>query len=401
MALKDYILTEVALDCEEGFLTRREALRRLGLMGVTGAAAAALLAACGDDDDATPATTSAAPTSAAPSSTAAASTMAAASTTAAAASTAAATTTVPGGTAGGEEIRFTGPNGELIGVLATAAAAPAGGVLVIHENRGLTPHIRTIPPRLAADGYMALAIDLLSEEGGTASLPSEGDATAALGNAPAERLIADLRAGLDELERRAPGAPLAVIGFCFGGGMTWQLLAAGEPRLAAAVPFYGPFPAGAGLAGSPDAAVLGVYAGLDSRVNGTRDAAEAALTTAGLPHELRVFEGVDHAFFNDTGLRYDAATATRPTRPCSTGSASTSPDRVEQRRHVVGERIAHGLAPQLPGGTTDRDVVAEPVRMPPRGRRCGGGEQPQGCRMAGRARRHLTLGHPGDAGHPA
>ena len=220
-----------------------------------------------------------------------------------------ATTTVPVASAGGEEIRFTGPNGELIGLLATADT-PRGVVLVIHENRGLTPHIRTIPPRLAADGYTALAIDLLSEEGGTASLPSEGDATAALGNAPTERMIADLRAGLDELERRAPGAPLAVIGFCFGGGMTWQLLAAGEPRLAAAVPFYGPFPAGADLAGSPDAAVLGIYAGLDSRVNGTRDAAEAALTAAGLPHELRVFDGVDHAFFNDTGPRYDAAAAT-------------------------------------------------------------------------------------------
>ena len=82
------------------------------------------------------------------------------------------------------------------------------------------------------------------------------------------------------------------------------------PRLAAAVPFYGPFPAGADVAGSPNAAVLGVYAGLDGRVNGTRDAAEAALTAAGLPHELRVFDGVDHAFFNDTGPRYDAAAAT-------------------------------------------------------------------------------------------
>ncbi len=76
---------------------------------------------------------------------------------------------------------------------------PRGSVLVIHENRGLTDHIRSIPPRLAADGYNALAIDLLSEEGGTASMASEGDATAALGNAPAERMIADLRAGLDEL----------------------------------------------------------------------------------------------------------------------------------------------------------------------------------------------------------
>jgi carboxymethylenebutenolidase len=152
MALKDYILSEVALDCEEGFLTRREALRRLGLMGVTGAAAAALLAACGDDDDASPATTSAAPSSAAaPSSTAAPTTTSAGT-----------TTTVPGASADGEEIRFTGPNGELIGLLATADT-PRGAVLVIHENRGLTPHIRTIPPRLAADGYTALAIDLVSE----------------------------------------------------------------------------------------------------------------------------------------------------------------------------------------------------------------------------------------------
>jgi carboxymethylenebutenolidase len=278
MALENYIVEELALDCADGLLTRREALRRLGLMGLTGAAAATLLAACGDDDEAASPTSGPAPS--APDSAAPA----------------------------GEEIRFSGPNGELIGVVAEAPS-PLGAVLVIHENRGLTPHIRSIPPRLAADGYTALAIDLLSEEGGTASLPSEGDATAALGNAPADRMIADVRAGLEELGRRAPGAKLAVIGFCFGGGMTWQLLAAGEPRLNAAVPFYGPFPAGADLTGSPNAAVLGIYAELDSRVNGSMDDAEQSLTAAGLTHELRVFDGVDHAFFNDTGQRYDADAA--------------------------------------------------------------------------------------------
>jgi carboxymethylenebutenolidase len=159
--------------------------------------------------------------------------------------------------------------------------------------------------RLAADGYTALAIDLLSEEGGTASLPSEGDATGALGAAPLERLIEDLRAGLDELERRAPGAGLAAIGFCFGGGMVWNLLAAGEPRLAAAVPWYGPAPAGADFSGSPNAAVLGIYGELDARVNGTQEAARAALEAAGLTHELLVLPGADHAFFNDTGPRYN------------------------------------------------------------------------------------------------
>jgi carboxymethylenebutenolidase len=297
MALRDYIVEEVALDCEAGLLSRREALRRLGLLGVTATAATALLAACGDDGSST----------SAPATIAGAATPSSAST-AASSSPPASSAEGASGTAEGEEIRFSGPNGELIGVVAEADS-PRGAVLVIHENRGLTPHIRSIPPRLAADGYTTLAVDLLSEEGGTASLPTEGDATAALGNAPPERMIADLRAGLDELGRRAPSAKLATIGFCFGGGMTWQLLAAGEPRLAAAVPFYGPFPSRASLAGSPNAAVLGVYAGLDDRVNGTKDAAEAALTEAGLTHELRVFDGVDHAFFNDTGPRYDADAA--------------------------------------------------------------------------------------------
>ena len=195
----------------------------------------------------------------------------------------------------------------MIGVY--SAAEPAkGAVLVIHENRGLTPHIRTIPPRLAADGYSALAIDLLSAEGGTAGM-SEGDAQAALGNAPTERLVADMLAGLDELERRNPDAELAVIGFCFGGGMTWTLLDAGDPRIAAAVPFYGPLPDGADFSGSPNAAVLGIYAELDDFVNPTMDAAAAALEAAGLEHELRTFEGVDHAFFNDTGRNYDADAA--------------------------------------------------------------------------------------------
>ncbi len=91
--------------------------------------------------------------------------------------------------------------------------------------------------------------------------------------------------------------------------MTWQLLAAGEPRLSAAVPFYGPAPADADFSGSPNAAVLGIYAELDARVNASQDTARSALEAAGLVHEIRVFPGVDHAFFNDTGARYDADAA--------------------------------------------------------------------------------------------
>jgi carboxymethylenebutenolidase len=280
MALRPYLIEEITRDCAAGALTRREAIRRLGLLGVSGAAAMTLLAA------------------------------APAGVRAASGSTVPPTDTGTGSTAPleeAEEITFPGPEGELIGVYSAAEPA-SGAVLVIHENRGLTPHIRTIPPRLAADGYSALAVDLLSPEGGTASM-SEGDAQAALGNAPAERLVADLQAGLDELESRNPDSTLAVIGFCFGGGMTWQLLAAGDPRISAAVPFYGPFPEGGDLSGSPNAAVLGIYAELDDFVNPTMEAAEAALQAAGLEHELRTFEGVDHAFFNDTGRNYDADAA--------------------------------------------------------------------------------------------
>jgi|GEM_PF-1807440 len=132
---------------------------------------------------------------------------------------------------------------------------------------------------------------------------------AALSSAPRERLVADMRAGLGELERRASGHKLGAIGFCFGGGMVWLLLASGEPRLAAAAPFYGPLPDNADFSGS-EAAVLGIYAEQDERVNASREAATAALERAGLTHEIVTYPGANHAFFNDTGPRYhqDAAT---------------------------------------------------------------------------------------------
>jgi carboxymethylenebutenolidase len=293
VALRRYLQEEVALDFVDGQLTRREALRRLGILGLSVTAAGALIAACGGGSEESastppnptepkarlgPATSSPLPTVA---------------------------PATPAGTS--ESIRFAGPNGELQGAWA-GASRPNGAVLVIHENRGLTDHIRTIPPRFAADGYSALAVDLLSEEGGTAALGGDAQAIGALGAAPATRMVADLRAGIDELQKRAPGKKVGVIGFCFGGGMTWQLLAAGEPRVAAATPFYGPAPAAPDFSGSK-AAVLAVYAENDARVNGTRDAAVAALQAANLPVEVRTFPGTSHAFFNDTGASYNPTAA--------------------------------------------------------------------------------------------
>jgi carboxymethylenebutenolidase len=286
MALHSYLVGEVTQDFADGLLTRREALRRLSLLGLSLTGATALLAACGDDgggETAGTATTPAGTTGASPG----------------AGGTSAATP--------GQAVRFAGPAGELQGAWA-AAATPRGAVLVIHENRGLTPHFYDLVGRFARDGYSALCVDLLSAEGGTASLGDPAAAPSALSRAPDERLLGDLRAGIDELQRRMAGAKVGTVGFCFGGGMVWNLLQAGEQRLAAAIPFYGPAP------DNPDfsrakAAVYAVYAELDDRVNASRNRAEAALKAAGLTYQIRTFSGAGHAFFNDTGPRYNEQAA--------------------------------------------------------------------------------------------
>jgi carboxymethylenebutenolidase len=117
-----------------------------------------------------------------------------------------------------------------------------------------------------------------------------------------------LKSGVGELQGRVGDKKVAVVGFCFGGGMVWQLLAAGEPQLAAAVPFYGPLPDNPDFSGSK-AAVLAIYGALDNRVTSTKDAAVAALNRAGLVNQVIVEPDADHAFFNDTGPRYNPTAA--------------------------------------------------------------------------------------------
>jgi carboxymethylenebutenolidase len=278
-----YLTAEVVEDYSDGIIGRREALRRLGMLGVATAVAVPLLAACdaaGEGGGGQTATGSPA------------------------ASTPAGPPAQPT-----ESITFDGPDNRTLQGAWSAAAKPRGAVLVVHENRGLTDHIRSVAGRLATSGYSALAIDLLSEEGGTASFQGEAEVTAALNRVPDSRLVAEMKAAIGELERRTADAKIGAVGFCFGGGMVWTLLASGEPRLAAAAPFYGPLPDGADFAGSRNAAVLGIYAEQDERVNATRDAAKAALEKAGLTHEIVTFPDAGHAFFNDTGQRYNATAA--------------------------------------------------------------------------------------------
>ena len=295
MALRDYLTGEIAADFADGLLSRREALRRLLLLGLSASAAGALLVACADGGDDGESTS--------PSSTTT-------ETTEGSASTGSSPQGAPTA-ATGDEITFAGPEGDLIGVVAPAEGTPKGALLVIHENRGLTDHFRQLVARFAADGYTSLVVDLLSDQGGTAKLTDPAAAPAALAGKPTAELLADLGAGIDELQERTPaGTKIGVIGFCFGGGMSWQLVQEGDPRLAAVVPFYGPAPDNPDFSRSR-AAVLGVYAELDSRVNASRDRAARALERAGLVHEIKTYAGADHAFFNDTGARYNEQAATQ------------------------------------------------------------------------------------------
>jgi carboxymethylenebutenolidase len=276
MAFHDYLVGEVAEEYGEGLLSRREALRRLVMLGLAVPSATAILAACGGSDDDSSAEASASPAS--PAATAQ-------------------TTPVPGG---GDPITFKGKDGDV-----------KGAVLVMHENKGLTSHFYDLVGRFAKEGYTALCVDLVSRAGGADKFSDPAAATAELNKLTDDQILDDLKAGLDELEKRAKDARIGAIGFCFGGGTTWKLLADGESRIDAACPFYGRPGEGddAYDFGKTKAAVLAVYAGDDERVNATREAAEKGLKDAGLTYEVKTFDGAQHAFFNDTGPRYDAQAA--------------------------------------------------------------------------------------------
>jgi carboxymethylenebutenolidase len=279
MAFEDYVRSEVVADYAEGFITRREALRRLVLLGVGATAAGTLLTACGGGSSKSTSSSTtggaAQPVGPAPLAT--------------------------------EPVTFPGPAGQLKGSW-SAALNPKGAVLIIHENQGLTPHFVSLPGRLAASGYSALAVDLLSRKGGTGAFTDLAAATAALTSIPLPDLVADMESALTELLHRVGSHKPGVMGFCFGGGLVWSLLAAGEARLAAACPFYGPLPDNHDFSRAK-AAVLAFYGETDARVDATKDAAVAALAAADLPHEIKVEPGAGHAFFNDTKPSFVRAAA--------------------------------------------------------------------------------------------
>ena len=305
--MQRYLVEEEAEKWEEGRIGRREFIRRVTLLVGGAAAAAGVLSSLGCDPNAS---------GAGPTSTAEA---------VGDSPTQAPQGTTPGATAAAADIHVAEndptihaemvdipqsvPELKLRGYLAynqaRAGMAKPGAVLVMHENKGLTPYIKDVVRRVGKAGYVAMCVDLLSRAGGTDAHPDEAERTGTLGQIPEDKLLQDLSAGLDYLKSRPDVTPerLGALGFCFGGGMTWRLITQ-RPEIKAAVPYYGPNPP---LEDVPKikAAVLAIYGENDKRITGGVPDLESALKKAGVTYEIKIYPGANHAFHNDTGANYN------------------------------------------------------------------------------------------------
>ena len=302
-----YLIEEFFDDYRAGEMTHRTFTRRVAFItgSMTAASAAMLLVGCTPEE--VPRSTDPMPTPAPTSSTAGNGTAATG-----AVPGAKSPLSVPEGTAGVTTSTITFPSGgtEVSAYLARPdGGAPGPAVLVCHENRGLTPHIQDVARRFAKAGYSALAPDLLSREGGTAGMDADA-VPGALTSAGAQRHVADFAAAFAYLGAQdfVDRARIGMNGYCFGGGITWQA-ATEVGGLKATAAFYGPAP-DLNKVPAIKAAVFGIYAERDQRITGAMPALKDSLAANNITHRLTVYPGVDHAFHNDTGERYNEAQAT-------------------------------------------------------------------------------------------
>jgi carboxymethylenebutenolidase len=334
--MQRYLAEEAAEDYLAGRLSRRQALKLIASLTGSVFLAGNFLAACAAppaNPTATHAPATAAPTGAptsAPAPTVTSNTPATtAATTAVTGAPTGAPTNAPAGSAtpgsspaapygtvvpadpavSAGPVTFPGSGATLMGYQAVPqGAGPFPMVLVCHENRGLTAHIQDVTRRFAKAGYAALAVDLLARQGGSAQVGESG-APGTLGAITPAQFVADFSSGYDYLKTQplAAAGRLGMVGFCFGGGVTW-LVAEGLADLKAAVPFYGP-PPPAEQVPNIHAAVLAMYGGDDSRITSTEPAMESAMQQAGKTFDKMIYPGAGHAFFNDTGASFNLAAA--------------------------------------------------------------------------------------------
>lgn len=229
-----------------------------------------------------------------------------------------------------ETLTLTAPDEEsLSAYVARPDGEPRGGLVLIHEIWGLTAHIRDVADRFAGEGYVVIAPDILShagvapalgeelfalmnsqdEEARTAGQPRMREALSAA-HAPeyAEWATAALRAAVDWLDAQ-PGVDgrIGTVGYCFGGTYAF-LLASADDRVRAVVPFYGTAPDAERMR-SIAAPVLALYGGQDAALMDALPTVRQSMTAAGVEFTPVVYDGAAHAFFNDTGARYDAEAA--------------------------------------------------------------------------------------------
>jgi carboxymethylenebutenolidase len=207
-----------------------------------------------------------------------------------------------------ENIVYTGADAEIKGILARPkGSAKLGSILVIHENRGLNPHIIDVTKKLAAEGFIALGVDGLSPLGGTPADEDKGREL--IGKLDPAKNLQNYLLGLTYLRNRKDGNGKAgCMGFCWGGGLA-NKLAVNDPKLLASVAYYGAQPQTAEVS-QIKASVMMHYGGLDERINAGIPAYEQALKENHIDYKIYVYENVNHAFNNNTSpTRYNEAAA--------------------------------------------------------------------------------------------
>lgn len=187
---------------------------------------------------------------------------------------------------------------------------PFPGLIIIHENRGLTDHIKDVARRFANQGYVALAVDLLSRSGGSDQFPVTEAATNAIGKLNPDGITIDLNAAVKYLKEKSfvRTDRIGVIGYCWGGGNSLRF-ATNNKELRAAVVYYGPNPGSLDEVANITASVLGIYGEEDTRISVNVPKLAEAMQKYGKSFEYKIYPGAAHAFFNDTGARYHPESA--------------------------------------------------------------------------------------------
>ena len=210
----------------------------------------------------------------------------------------------------GEMVKFAGEGGEMAGYLCRPAnaAGKLPTVIVIHENRGLVPHIQDVTRRMALEGFLAFGPDYLHQSGGTPEDEDKGREM--IGKLDQARTVANGLASIRYLKAHASSTgKLGVTGFCWGGRQTNALAVAAGADLLAAAPYYGSQPAAADVPQIKARMVIH-YAQNDDNINKGIPAFKEALDKAGTKYEMFTYEGTQHAFNNDaSAARYNKAAA--------------------------------------------------------------------------------------------